>query len=245
MSSKDRQKNREISFIKKETGYRYSVDPFLLADFVDTEGMNSGADIGTGNGIIAILLAATNPQLNMVGIEIQEGLAEEANKNVVLNGLSGRVKVVRADINDGRKVVGVGSFDFVVGNPPYRRTNYGKINRHGEEAIACHEIKITLKDYLKACARLARDKGKVFIIYHPYRLTELMAEMRESKLRPSRIRFVHSNLASEAGMVMAEGIKGGNNDMAVLPPLYIYDGNGDYTEEITEMYRRFGFEVVK
>ncbi|MBU2590759.1 MAG: Eco57I restriction-modification methylase domain-containing protein, partial [Nitrospinae bacterium] len=138
-----------------------------------------------------------------------------------------------------------GSFDFVVGNPPYRRSNDGKINKDGEEAIACHEIKISLKDYMRACAKTVSDKGKVSIIYHPYRLSELMSEMRESKLRPSRIRFVHSNLASEAGMVMVEGIKGGNNDMVVLPPLYIYNGNGDYTGEMVGIYKKVGFEAVK
>lgn len=245
MSINSPAKIKEISFIKKESGYRYSVDPFLLADFVDTEGMNNGADMGTGNGIIAILLAATNPQLNMVGVEIQEGLSEEADKNVALNGLEERVKVVRADIKDCRKLPGGGSLDFVVGNPPYRRSNDGKINWHEEEAIACHEIRIILKDYLKACARLARDKGKVSIIYHPYRLTDLIAEMVGAKIRPSRVRFVHSNLNSEARMVMVEGIKGGNNDMVVLPPLYIYDAQGEYTEEVVAMYRRFGFEAVK
>ncbi len=245
MSIKSPAEIKEISFIKKESGYRYSVDPFLLADFVETEGMAKGVDMGTGNGIIAILLAALNPQLSMVGIEIQEGLAGEADKNVALNGLEERVKIIHSDIKDCRKLLGGATFDFVAGNPPYRRGDDGKINRDGEEAIACHEIKITLKDYLKACARLAHDKGKVSIIYHPYRLTDLMAEMREAKLRPSKIRFVHSNPDSEASMVMVEAIKGGNNDLVVLPPLYIYDIHGKYTEGMVKMYARFGFEAVK
>ena len=228
---------RDVRIYQSKSGYRFSVDPVLLYDFVNLEKLTNIADLGAGTGIIGILLAKKYPCSHVTLIELQGGLVKLAEKNISINNLDSRVDIIKCDIRElaARKFSRSG-FDLVVSNPPFRRCNSGRINVEEEKAVARHEIKLNLSELITAAASLLRSRGRLCIIYHPNRLAELMNTLRKNDIEPKRLRFVHSNILSEAKMVLLEAVRGGRPGMRVEKPLYIYDANGSYTDEMMEIY---------
>jgi len=231
---------RRLKLLQKEKGYRSSLDPILLADFISAENGDRIIDLGTGNGIIAVLLALRYAKTTVIGIDIQNSLIELARKNVKLNNLQERVEIKNLDIRDVNKSLASESFDIVVGNPPYRKHKKGRLNPDPEKALARHELEITLDEYLKASKYLVKNKGKIILIYHPSRLMELLNEFEHLNIRSCRIQFIHSRIDKEAKMVMVEGIKNGKNDTTILKPLIVYEKIGEYSQEIRDIYKRMG-----
>jgi len=230
---------RNIKIYQSRTGYRFSVDALLLYDFVNLQKVNGIADLGSGSGIVGILLAKKYPDAEVALFEVQNNLAMLAEKNIVLNSLEDRVKVIKADI---REIKNVGaspialSFDLVVSNPPFRILKSGRISTEEERAIARHEIKLKLHELVNAASYLLKAKGRFCIVYHPQRLSELMELLKKKDLEPKRLRFVYSHFLSEAKMVLLESVKGGRMGMKVDKPLYIYKEDGSYTEEMEKIY---------
>ena len=217
-------------------GYRYSLDPFLLADFARPAPGERVLDLGTGCGIIPLLFARQVAGCTIVGVERQPALAELASRNVTGNGLTGRVSIVEADILEIGKLWPANGFDLVVANPPYRRPGSGKVSPRAGRDLARHESSAGLADFLAVAKREVRPGGRICFIYHPERLAELFREAALLKLAPRRLRLVHGDTAAPARMFLVELLKGRRSSLEVLPPLFVYDGGGGYTREVRRIY---------
>lgn len=254
---------RDIRLYQSRSGYRFSVDALLLFSFVNLPRVGQIADLGAGSGIVGILLAKKYPASRVTLIELQEGLAALAEKNIALNALKERVVAVRADVkalpfrqrtvgcvqagaqgaaevSDEAGLVGrlsAGWYDLAVSNPPFRRARSGKISEGDEKALARHELALTLSDVVEAASMLLKHHGRFCIIHLPERLTDVIEVMRVNALEPKRVRFVHSHILSDAKMVLIEAVKGGKAGLKVERPLCIYDHSRTYTEEVRALYR--------
>ncbi|MDD5723189.1 MAG: tRNA1(Val) (adenine(37)-N6)-methyltransferase [Syntrophales bacterium] len=221
-----------LRVLQKEKGYRFSVDSMLLADFVALRRGDHVVDLGTGSGIIALVLAFRFPEASIAEVEIQKDLADMAGRSIALNGLEDRIKVYPGDVKNIRNLFGPQSFNAAVFNPPYRRLNSGKINPDNERAVARHEIKGTVDDFLTSARYLLKDSGRVYVVYPAARSVQLIARMRGNDIEPKRLRIVHTNGTSGGVFVLAEGVKGAGEELEILPPLFIYGDDGRYSDEV-------------
>jgi tRNA1Val (adenine37-N6)-methyltransferase len=230
---------RDIQLFQSKNGYRFSVDSLLLYDFVNLKRANRIADLGAGSGIIGILLGKKYPDALVTLFELQEGLVQVAEENIVKNKLVNRAKVIRSDIRSIHKmsITTSHSYDLAVSNPPFRRLLSGRLNSEEEKAIARHEIKLTLHELVHAASFLLKTKGRFCIIYHPNRIAELLDILRKKGFEPKRLRFVHSTISSEAKMVLVESIQGGRGGLKVENPFFIYTKNSKYSDEMNKIYR--------
>jgi tRNA1Val (adenine37-N6)-methyltransferase len=232
---------RDIQVYQNKNGYRFSVDALLLFSFINLPRVKKIADLGSGSGIIGILLAKKYPNAEVTLIELQKSLARLAEKNASLNKLEKRIRVVKADIktipkkNFQRKIFS-GNYDLVISNPPFRKVKTGRLSIGDEKAIARHEIKLSLKNMVKAGSTLLKHHGRLCIIHLPERLTEIIDAMKENNLETKRLRFIHSTISSEAKMVLIEAVKGGRAGLKTERPFFIYNEDGSYTDEIREIY---------
>ncbi len=241
---------RDIKLYQNKKGYRFSVDALLLYSFVNLQRAYRIADVGAGSGIVGILLAKKYHDSEVALIEIQNSLAGLAEKNITLNKVEKRVRVIRTDIKKFKlgdfhsenkttlnsSLLTLNSFDLVVSNPPFRRQKTGLISPTDEKAIARHEIELKLADLIQASCSLLRSKGRFCMIYHPSRLVELIETLRGKRMEPKRLRFVHSNLMTEAKMALVEAIKDGRTEMKIEKPFCIYKEDGTYTDEMKALY---------
>ncbi len=218
-------------------GYRFSLDAFLLADFVSSTAQGPVADLGTGCGVVALVLARRFPLLRLVGVELQSSLVRFAAQNVAENDLAGRVSIVQADICQLPALLSAQTFGTVVCNPPYHRVGHGRLSPDLEKAIARHELAVSLTQLLEAAQHLLGPRGVLVCIYHPSRLTELSVRLDGMGFRPSRMRFVHPKPQTAASMVLVEAIRNGGDALTVLPPLTICDEIGDYSADIQALFR--------
>jgi len=229
---------RDIRIYQSKKGYRFSVDALILYSFVNLRRAEKIADLGAGSGIIGILLAKKYPESHITLVEVQGRLARLAEKNCSLNHLEERVAIVSHDIRTINSAqLKNNAYDLVVSNPPFRRQKTGLISQIDEKAIARHEIKLRLPDLISSAFYLLRDKGRFCMIYHPSRLVELIEALRNKQMEPKRLRFVHSNINTEAKMVLVEAVKNGRTEMKIENPLYIYDENGFYKEEMKNLIK--------
>lgn len=224
-----------LKIIQARAGYRFSIDPILLCGFVDLQGVETAVDLGTGSGVIPLILARTSVIDRIVGVELQPGLADRARRSVALNGLGERVEIIEGDLRSLPRSLEVGSFDLVLSNPPFRRGGSGRIAPNGERAAARHELAGGLSDFLKATALLLRFGGRCCLIYLAERLTDLLVELRRAGLEPKRLRMVQSREGEAPRLVLVEARKGGRPGLAVEPPLLVYAGEG-YSAEVLDMY---------
>lgn len=206
-----------LKLIQSKTGYRFSIDAILLAEFVTVKKNEIVIDMGTGCGIIPMLLHLTKSPGYTIGLEIQEELADQAARNILLNNYTDRIAIIRGDI---RALPFSSMFaDVVVCNPPYRRIQSGRINPHKQKAIARHEILATLDDILEGAIHVLRPKGRLAIIYPSERLMDLTIRLRTLNLEPKRIRVIYPDMNSEAKLVMVEALLNGRPGLKLLPPL--------------------------
>ncbi|MDA8154955.1 MAG: tRNA1(Val) (adenine(37)-N6)-methyltransferase [Actinomycetota bacterium] len=244
---------RDIRLYQREKGYRFSLDALLVESFVRMPGMRLIADLGAGSGIIGLLLAMRYTGARVFLVEIQKGLFELALRNIEINGLSGRVVAINADLASiGHKGPGkfqipaglkdspvkdlTGAFDLVVSNPPFRAPSAGRLSEDQERAIARHELAVTLRSLTLAASRLLKSGGKFCMIHHPERLAEIMDTLQAAGLAPKRLRFVHGGMDMVSKMVLIESVKGARGGLAVEKPLIVYQPDGSYTPEIAAMY---------
>lgn len=231
---------RDIKLYQSKTGYRFSVDALLLYSFVNIPRVRTIADLGAGSGIVGLLLAKKYPEASVSLFELQDGLAALAKRNIALNSLEERVRVIRKDIREiGRCNISSPThcFDIAVSNPPFRKPRTGLLSSGEERAIARHEISLKLPELVQGAHHLLRTKGRFYLIYHPERLAELVGVLREKKMEVKRLRFVHSDLLSEAKMMLVEVVKGGAPGLKIDMPFYIYDKKGGYSREMQDVYR--------
>lgn len=226
-----------LRIIQKKTGYRFSLDALLLAYFAALNEGEDLIDLGTGSGIVALILAARYPRGRVLGIEIQEQLATMARRNAALNGLDERVEVRQGDIRRPETLCAPLSFDVAVFNPPYRRLRSGRMNLNQEKAAARHEVMSTAADFLAAAGYALREGGRVYTIYPATRMVEILLRMRGCRIEPKRLRMVHSRPDEAGKFSLVEGVKGGREELVVLPPLYIYEGIKGYSKEMATIFR--------
>lgn len=217
-------------------GYRFGLDSLMLAWFASVKPRSVNLDLGCGNGILALVMAGRYPLTRWVGLEIQEGLAGLACRNVEQNGLEKRVAIVTGDARDAGKAFAPRSFDNVLFNPPYRKISSGRMNPLSEKAIARHELQGSLAVFLAASKMLLKPKGRVFTIYPATRLVELVSLFRKTDIEPKRMGLVFSDAASDAAFVLAEGRSGSREELKMEPPLYIYEAQKTYTPEMKKLF---------
>jgi tRNA1Val (adenine37-N6)-methyltransferase len=228
--------NGRMTVKQPRTGYRYSIDAVILANHVRPRPTDLVMDLGTGCGIIPLIIGFRHPGVKLYGVEIQPDLAHIARSNTAANQLDNRIEILSVDMRALRLSTLSGPVDMVVSNPPFYRVATGRINPDSQRAIARHEIKITLEDLLKAAARVLRTAGKFACIYGSDRLVDLFARMRTCHIEPKFMRLIHSRAATEARLVLVEGVKGGSGGLMVGPPLFIYGRGNDYTDEVQRMF---------
>jgi tRNA1Val (adenine37-N6)-methyltransferase len=228
----DELRGYDLRVIQPAQGYRFSLDPLLLADFTGVAEGRKVIDLGTGTGIIPLLMARKCSSSSIVGVEVQEEMAALAGRNAVLNGLTERVEIICDDILSIRKRFAASSFDLVVANPPYRKQGTGRISPKAGRDRARHETTATLADFLETAKYLVKTTGTIAFIYHPVRLVEFCSAAVALKLALLRLRMVHGNAGAAARMVLLELVKGRQGDLEVLPPLFVYGAEGEYSEEM-------------
>lgn len=221
-----------ISLFQKKRGYRYSLDAYLLASFVREEPGTRALEIGSGSGVVSLLLAAVKGLL-MTGVEIQEPMAEMSRRSVELAGMEGKVEIVTADIRDctGPRV------DVVVANPPYRPRKTGRVNPDQGKAVARHEIELTMEELMERSHALLRNKGRLYLVYPVWRMADLMSSMRSFRIEPKEIMLVHSTLRSNARICLVCGVKNGGKELLVHRPFSVFAQEGVYTTEMEEVFR--------
>jgi len=229
---------KDVKLFQSKKGYRFSIDAVLLEDFISAKKLGKGAELGAGSGVISILLAKRMQGARITAVELQKTLAQRAMRNVKLNGLEDCVEILQGDIKALRDQFHTNEFDFVFSNPPFRKPKTGRMSVDKERAVARHEIKISLPDLIGTASYLLKHSGKFFMIYHPFRLAELISMMRESRLEPKRMRFVHSRSGEEAKMVLIEAVKGSGTWLKIEPPLYLYKRGKTYTDEILQILHK-------
>jgi tRNA1Val (adenine37-N6)-methyltransferase len=226
-----------IRVVQEKAGYRFSLDAILLAGFVRLRAGERVVDLGTGIGIIPLILAQKGEGAGeIVGVEIQEKLAELAQTNVHNNGLEDIIHIYQGDIKEIDDLFPPSSFDVVVTNPPYYRVSSGKINPSSQKAIARHEVMCTIDDVLQAASYLLKEGGRIFIIFPAYRSVTLFDSLRSAMLEPKTLRWVHSRENEDAKFILTEAYKKGGEGVEVLPPFFVYAHDGTYTSEMARLY---------
>ena len=222
--------------IQNTKNFCYGIDAVLLAGFARVKPGERVLDMGTGTGIIPILLKAKTPGEHFTGLEIQEESAQMARRSMVYNGLEKDIEIRTGDIREAAAIFGRASFSVVTCNPPYMTGSHGLVNPHLPKAIARHEVLCTLEDVISQAAQVLEPRGRFYMVHRPFRLAEIMGLMMKYQLEPKRMRLVYPYVDKEPNMVLIEGLLGGNPRITVEKPLIVYERPGVYTDEIREIY---------
>ena len=222
--------------IQNPQKFCFGMDAVLLSGFARVKQKERALDLGTGTGIIPILLEAKTDGEHFTGLEIQKESADMASRSVALNHLEDRIDIVTGDIKDASVLFGASSFDVITTNPPYMIGDHGLSSSNQAKAIARHEILCTLEDVLSQSAKLLRPKGRFYMVHRPFRLAEIMNKMIAYGIEPKRMQLVYPFIDREPNMVLIEGLLGGNSRLKVEKPLIVYKEKGVYTDEIYDIY---------
>ena len=214
----------------------FGMDAVLLSGFANVKPGENVLDLGTGTGIIPILLEAKTEGKSFTGLEIQPESADMARRSVKINHLDTKINIVTGDIKDASKYFGASSFDVVITNPPYMINSHGFKNTQDAKAIARHEVLCTLDDIIRESAKLLPPKGRFYMVHRPFRLSEILCMMTKYGIEPKRMKLVHPYIDREPNMVLLEGLRGGRSRMKIEKPLVVYKEKGKYTDEILEIY---------
>jgi tRNA1Val (adenine37-N6)-methyltransferase len=222
--------------IQNPKRFCFGMDAVLLSGFAWAKKGEKVLDLGTGTGIIPILMEAKTEGEDFTALEIQEESADMARRSVCYNHLEDRIQIVTGDIKDASNLFGASSFDVITTNPPYMIGDHGENSPTEAKAIARHEVLCTLDDVLRESARLLRPGGRFYMVHRPFRLAEIMSKMVEYKIEPKRMKLVYPYIDREPNMVLIEGLRGGKSRITVEKPLIVYKEQGVYTDEIYDIY---------
>lgn len=222
--------------IQNSHKFCFGMDAVLLSGFARVKTGERALDLGTGTGIIPILLRGKTEGRDFTGLEIQEESADMARRSVAYNHLEESVSILTGDIKEAAALFGAASFDVVTCNPPYMTGNHGLVNPEQPKAIARHEILCTLEDVVGQTARVLRPGGRFYLVHRPFRLAEILTLLVRYKLEPKRMRLVYPFVDKEPNMVLIEALSGGRSRITVEKPLIVYKEQGVYTDEIYDIY---------
>ena len=229
----------DLKIIQNTKGFCFGIDSVLLSDFAKNIKKNSTiVDLGTGTGIISILLSKKTEAKKIYGIELQEEVCDMASRSVLLNNLQDKIEIINKNIKNISDTLGINVCDVVVTNPPYKKYGTGLLNEDDSKIISRHEKECSLQDVIKQSFKILKDKGLFYMVHRPDRLVDIIYLMRKYKIEPKEIRIVYSNIKSKAVLVLIKGIKNAGEELKVLSPLYIYNEDGTYTDEVLKIYNK-------
>lgn len=214
----------------------FGIDAVLLSSFAKVKRGEQAIDLGTGTGIVPILLESKNEGASYTGLEIQKESADMARRSVLYNKLQDKIRIVTGDIKEAADLFGTASFEVVTANPPYMTREHGVRNENEALYIARHEVCCTLDDVLRESSKLLKYKGRLYMVHRPFRLAEIFVKMCAWGIEPKRMRLVCPYINKEPNMVLIEGLRGGKPRITIEPPLVVYEKDGSYTPEVLEMY---------
>lgn len=228
---------KNLKIIQNPKGFCFGIDSVLLANFAkDIKRGSKVVDLGTGTGILGILLCAKTELSTVLGVEVQEEVADMARRSIILNNLEKRFTILNTDIKRLKTKVKLNNYDVIITNPPYKKVNTGKINESEKKFISKHETTADLSDFTKTSYSLLKDNGILYMVHRAERLVDIMYELRVNKIEPKLIRFVYSNEIEESKLVLIKAVKNAKPFLKIEKPLYIYDKKGNYTDEILKIY---------
>lgn len=232
----DELNRNNLMIIQDPSRFCFGMDAVLLSGFAAVREGENAIDLGTGNGIIPILLSAKTKGKHFTGLEIQPENVDIASRSVKYNHLEEKISIVSGDICSASAQFGKSVFDVVTSNPPYMLGQHGLVNPDSAKAIARHEIKCTFEDLARETALLLKPGGRFYLVHRPFRLAEIIVTLTKYKLEPKRMKLVHPFLDKEPNMVLLECVRGGKSRMTVEAPLVVYKEQGAYTDEIYDIY---------
>lgn len=225
-----------LKIIQKTDGFCFGMDAVLLSGFASVKPGERALDLGTGTGIIPLLLSAKTKGDHFTGLEIQTEIMKMAQRSVALNGLEKKIDIIQGDIKEASRIFGAASFDVVTSNPPYMNDAHGLKNPGDVKAISRHEVLCTSEDVVREGTKALKPGGRFYMVHRPHRLAEIITVMRQYKLEPKRMKFVHPFADKDANMVLIEAVRGGGAWLKLEPPVIVYKEPGVYTDEIYEIY---------
>ncbi len=226
----------ELKLIQRPGEFCYGVDAVLLADYAKVKAGSSVLDLGTGTGIIPLIISHKTNARKIFGVELQQSVAELAQRNVVLNNLQDRIQILKADIGKLPEMLEKGSFDIVTSNPPYMAKKAGVKNKTDARTIARHETTADLEAFIRVASLLLRSKGSFYLVHRPSRLVDILSLTRQYRLEPKRIRFVYPSRNEKPNILLIQCVKDGNPELIFDKPLYIHKLKGGYSRELLEIY---------
>ena len=229
---------KDLRIIQNKKWFKYGIDSVLLSDFAKIKKNAKVLDIGTGTGIISILLSKKTDCKELIGIEVQSDVADMAQRSVELNHLENKVKIINDNILNIEKYFPKEYFDSIVTNPPYQKNNSGLKNENEKQLVARHEVLCSLEDIIQKSFQMLRDNGSFYMVHRPERLVDILFLMRKYRLEPKEIRFVHSKAKEKPVLVLIKGVKYSGKFLKVLEPLIVYEDTGEYTDEIYKIYNK-------
>lgn len=227
-----------LHLIQKKSGFRFGVDAVLLADFANVKRKHKVIDICTGTGIVPFLIWGKYEPESIVGLEIQDDMVEMANRSVKLNKLEESISFIHGDLKNKKLLSELGRFDVLTVNPPYKLNNAGIVNPDNKLAIARHEVLCNLEDVIAASKKLLKDNGRMYMVHRPERLIDIFELMRKYNIEPKRVRLIHPNSKKAPNIVLLEGQRDGGAYLKWEAPLYVYNDDGTYSDEINKIYGR-------
>lgn len=228
---------KDLKIIQNKDGFCFGIDAVLLSDFAKNIKKNSMVlDLGTGTGIISILLCGKTNLKKIVGVEVQKEVYDMACRSVKLNNLEDKFEVINENILNLENVFDCNKFDVIVTNPPYKKQNTGIINDEKKKVISRHEVLANLEDFIRISSKLLKDKGEFYMVHRPERIVDIFSLMKKYKIEPKEIRLVFSNEKNPPKMVLIKGVRNGGEYLKFRENLYIYKKDGSYTDEILEIY---------
>ena len=224
--------------MQKRDGFKFGIDAVLLSDFAKGTKSQRTLDLCTGTGIVPMLLSAKTDTPRIDALEIQSEICDMAKRSVIYNNLEDRIYITEGDLKDAPAIYGKAVFDKITVNPPYMKCGTGIINDTDTKTISRHEVKCTLEDVISVSAQLLKPRGRLYMVHRATRIADILCLMRKYKIEPKRLRLVHPSVHKAANLLLIEGIRGAAADLVLSEPLYVYDENGSYSEQINEIYGR-------
>ena len=228
-----------LKIIQNKEGFCFGIDSILLSDFAKEIPENAKViDLGTGSGIISILLTAKTKLSKIYGIEIQKEVAELAKRNIELNKLENKFEIINENIKNIEKILEKNSFDAIVTNPPYKKEETGIKNENKIKLISRHEIEANLEDFIKISEKMLKNNGALYMVHRPERLADIIELLRKNKLEPKIIQLIYPKIKKAPTMVLIKAIKNAKPFLKIKEPLIIYNEDNTYTDEILKIYNK-------
>ena len=227
-----------LTLIQDDRMFCYGIDAVLLASFASRTAHRKVADLGTNNGVIPLIMSSLGGAESFCGVEMQERACSLAQRNAERNGLAERIRIVHADVTSLSEIFRAGSFDCVVTNPPYMAAGTGIINAEDALTAARHETTARLSDFIGQASYLLQDRGYFYMIHRPSRIVDIAVLCRQNALEPKYIQMISPHIGEKPNLMLIECRKNGGRELKFLDPLYVYEKEGIYSEEILKIYGR-------